>query len=83
MVKRLWLTIILAVLVPGSGHMYLGFIKRGITFLIFAFILGFATTVLMPDPLGTLVMIGFLLWGIYDAYVHYKNLNIGKTQVTQ
>ena len=83
MAKRLWLTILLAVLIPGVGHMYLGFIKRGIILLIFALVLSFASSILMPFPLSSIIPIGYMIWQIYDAYVHYKRLNVGRTQVNQ
>jgi len=82
MAKRLWLTILLAVLVSGVGHIYLGFIKRGIIILIVAIILGFSMPLLIPIPFSWIILIGYWLWQIWDAYKHYKKLNVGQTQVT-
>jgi hypothetical protein len=81
--KRLWLTIVLAVLVSGVGHIYLGFIKRGIIILIVAIILGFSLPFLIPLPFSWIILIGYWLWQIWDAYKHYNKLNVGQTQVTR
>lgn len=82
MAKRLWLTILLAVLVSGVGHIYLGFIKRGIIILIVAIIFGFSMPFLIPIPFSWIILIGYWLWQIWDAYKHYKKLSVGQTQAT-
>ena len=83
MAKRLGLTILLAVLVSGVGHIYLGVIKRGIIILIVAIILGITIPLFIPVPYSWIIMIGYWVWQIYDAYEQYKKMNVGKTQVTQ
>lgn len=83
MAKRLWLTMLLAVLVSGVGHIYLGFIKRGIIILIIAIILGLSLPLLVPMPYSWIILIGYWLWQIWDAYIHHKKLNIGQSQVTR
>ena len=81
--KRLWLTILLAVVVWGVGHIYLGFIKRGITILVIGVIISISVPLLVPIPLSWIIVIGYWLWQIWDAYKHYKKLNVGQTQVTK
>jgi hypothetical protein len=83
MAKRLWLTMLLAVLVSGVGHIYLGFIKRGIIILIVALILGLSMPLLIPMPYNWIILIGYWLWQIWDAYTYYKRLNVGQSQVTR
>jgi TM2 domain-containing membrane protein YozV len=70
--KSLGITILLASLVSGVGHIYLGFVKRGVIILILAFVLGFVVSVLLPFPLSFLVLLIYWIWQIYDAYKHYK-----------
>jgi len=74
MAKRLWLTILLSILVSGVGHIYLGFIKRGIIILIVAILLGFSLPFLIPMPFSWIILVGYWLWQIWDAYNHYKRL---------
>jgi hypothetical protein len=83
MAKRLWLTILLSILVSGVGHIYLGFIKRGIIILIVAIILGFSLPFLIPMPFSWIILVGYWLWQIWDAYKHYQKLNVGQTQATK
>lgn len=70
-------------LIYGLGHMYLGFIKRGIIILVFGIILTIVVYEFIPFPPGYIILIVYALWQIYDAYMHYKKLNLGQTQVTQ
>jgi uncharacterized membrane protein len=63
--------------------MYLGCIKRGIIILIFGFIIAIASSFLHQYLLGTIIIIGYGIWQIYDAYKHYKKLNAGETKVAQ
>jgi hypothetical protein len=79
--KSLRITIFLAVLVAGVGHIYLGLIKRGITILIFGFIFSIATPALVPEPYSWLIIIGYWAWQIWDAYHYYKKLNAVKPEV--
>jgi TM2 domain-containing membrane protein YozV len=83
MAKRLWLTILLSILVSGIGHIYLGFIKRGIIILIVAIILGFSLPFLIPMPFSWIILVGYWLWQIWDAYKHYQKLKVGQTQATK
>jgi TM2 domain-containing membrane protein YozV len=81
--KRLWLTILLAVVISGLGHIYLGYVKRGIIILIIGVILTFAMPLFIPIPWSWIITLGYWLWQIWDAYKHYKKLNVGQTQVTK
>ena len=84
MAKRLWLTILLAVIVSGLGHIYLGFFKRGIIFLVVGFAIWIIGDLLFPERYGLLGIGGaFWIWQIWDAYKHYKKLNLGQTQITK
>lgn len=81
--KRLWLTILLAVLIWGVGHIYLGVLKRGITILIIGIVLGITINLFIPIAYSWIILIGYWLWQIWDAYRHYNKLNVGHSQVTQ
>jgi len=54
--KKLWLTILLAVIVSGLGHIYLGFVKRGIIILVVGIALWitalFVFPLLFPEHFG-------------------------------
>ena len=73
---------LLAVLVSGVGHIYLGFVKRGIIILIVAIVLAVTIPLFIPMPYSWIILIGYWLWQIYDAYMHYKKSNIGQTKIT-
>jgi hypothetical protein len=81
--KRLWLTILLAVVLWGVGHIYLGVIRRGITILIVGIVLSIVVNLFVPIPFSWVIVIGYWLWQIYDAYKHYQKLNAGQTQLTK
>lgn len=83
MAKRLWLTIVLAVVISGLGHIYLGLMKRGISILIIGIALAFVMPLFVPIPWSWIITIGYWLWQIWDAYSHYKKLNVGQTQITK
>ncbi len=83
MAKSLGITMLLAVLVSGVGHIYLGFIKRGIIILIVAIVLAITIPLFIPMPYSWIILIGYWIWQIYDAYTHYKQSNIGQTKITQ
>ena len=84
MAQKLWLTILLAVIVSGLGHMYLGFLKRGIIILVVAIALWIIASLLFPERFGWLGIGGiWWIWQLWDAYKHYKKLNAGQAQVAQ
>lgn len=74
-------------LIPGAGHIYLGFIKNGIIILVITAAMGLTfragITPVVPEPFDSLfylVAFGFFIWQIWDAYKECKKLNIGQTQ---
>ena len=84
--KTLWLTILLAFLLWGLGHMYLGFTKRGIIILVIGIFSLFSAIFFIPFPYSWIIIyiiIGYWIWQIWDAYKHYKKLNVGEAQVTK
>lgn len=74
MAKSLGITMILAVLLSGLGHIYLGFVKRGIIILIIGIILWIVVSFLIPIPFSWMIGIAYWIWQIWDAYNHYKKL---------
>jgi hypothetical protein len=81
--KRLWLTILLAVLIDGVGHIYLEFFKRGITILIIGIVSAMVASIFIPFPYNLTVIIGYWIWQIIDAYKHYKKLNPQQPQMAR
>lgn len=78
MAKSLPITIILAVILSGLGHIYLGFIKRGIVILIIGIAIWAVVTWLIP-VFGWIIGVAYWVWQIYDAYKIFKS----KAQTTQ
>jgi TM2 domain-containing membrane protein YozV len=72
--KSLGITILLAVLLPGAGHLYLDYIKRGIISLILTFVLSFGFSILLPFPVSLIPIGIYYIWQIYDAYKNYKKV---------
>lgn len=63
--------------------MYLGLIKRGIIILVFGIVIAAAMPILIPLPYSWIVIIGYSLWQIWDAYNHYKKLNPRQPRMTR
>lgn len=80
--KRLWLTVLLAIVVSGLGHIYSGFVKRGVIILVIGIVGWIFATLFVPIPFSWLGIV-YWVWQIWDAYKHYKKLNVGRTQITQ
>lgn len=78
--KSLPITIILAVILSGLGHIYLGFVKRGIIILIIGIALWAVATWLIP-VFGWILGVVYWIWQIYDVYKLYKS-KAGQTQST-
>jgi len=72
--KSLGLTILLAILIPGAGHLYLGYVKRGISILIGAIALWFLLSMLIPLAFAFVVGAVYWIWQIVDAYRRYQDL---------
>ncbi len=77
--KSLALTILLAILVAGVGHIYLGFIKRGIVILVIGILIWIVASLYTQYPYMWIIIIAYLVWQIIDAYIHYKKLISGQT----
>ena len=65
---------ILAVVLSGLGHIYLGFVKRGIIILIIGIVIWIVVSWLIPIPFSWLIGITYWIWQIWDAYNLYKKL---------
>jgi TM2 domain-containing membrane protein YozV len=65
---------ILALVVSGLGHIYLGFVKRGIIILIIGVVIWIFVSWLFPIPFSWLIGVAYWIWQMWDAYNHYKRL---------
>jgi TM2 domain-containing membrane protein YozV len=80
--KSLRITILLAFLLAGVGHIYLGFIKRGIIILIIGIAFGYIVSSFLPFPLSWLIIGPYWIWQLVNVYSLYKKMRFGKTQNT-
>ena len=80
--KSLKITILLAFLVSGVGHIYLGAIKRGIIILVVGITLWIIVPLFVPFPLTWVIIIGYWIFQMGDAYGIYKKMDSGQTQIT-
>jgi len=71
--KSLAITMILAIVLGGIGHAYLGFVKKGLIIFIIGIGLGIGLYYLFGFW-GTLATLAFYIWQIIDAYKTYKRL---------
>ena len=76
MAKSLGITILLAVLITGVGHIYLGLVKRGIIILIGGFAVGIGSSLLVPIPWSWVIAGAYWIWQLIDAYKQYKKINV-------
>jgi TM2 domain-containing membrane protein YozV len=71
MAKSLAVTILLAVVIAGLGHIYLGYKKRGIVILIARIAIWLSVALLVPFPLSIVLGVvlggGFWLWQLIDV----------------
>jgi uncharacterized membrane protein YciS (DUF1049 family) len=85
--KSLALTIIIAVIIPGVGHIYLGYKKRGIIILIARIAIWLAVIWLVPFPFGWVIGPvlggGFWIWQLIDVVRLYNKMKSGQTQTTE
>jgi TM2 domain-containing membrane protein YozV len=84
--KSLALTIILAIVIAGVGHIYLGYKKRGVIILIARIAIWLAVIWLVPFPLnwiiGPILGGGFWVWQLIDAVRLYNKMKSEQTQTT-
>ncbi len=89
LVKSLTITIILAVIFAGLGHIYLGYKKRGVIILVARVAIWLAVIWFVPFPIdwvvGPIIGGGFWIWQLIDIvrlYNKSKSPNMhGQTQV--
>ena len=62
MAKSLAITIVLAVVIAGLGHIYLGYKKRGIVILIARIAIWLSVALLVPFPLSLVTWFGLGRW---------------------
>lgn len=71
MAKSLAVTIVLAVVIAGLGHIYLGYKKRGIVILIARIAIWLSVALLIPFRLSLVLGLGlgggFWLWQLIDV----------------
>ena len=81
MAKSLALTIILAVVIAGVGHIYLGYKKRGIIILIARVAIWLGVALFVPFPFslvfGVILGGGFWIWQIIDAVRLFNKMRSG------
>jgi TM2 domain-containing membrane protein YozV len=80
--KSLKITILLAILVSGVGHIYLGVTKRGIIILVVAIALWIIIPLFVPIPYSWVFTGIYWIWQIVDVYRIYKKMDSGQTQIT-
>jgi len=66
LMKNAGLAAVLAFLLPGLGHIYLGLITKGILYIILTCVLWVGGV--LTFGIGFIVYIIFWIWQIYDAY---------------
>lgn len=72
--RRLGIAIILAIVIPGSGHMYLGKIKRGFLILFSALGISWGCAILFPYPISLIPLLGFWVWQIFNVRQTYRRI---------
>jgi TM2 domain-containing membrane protein YozV len=79
--KSLALTIILAVVIAGVGHIYLGYKKRGIIILIARVAIWLGVALFVPFPFslvfGVILGGGFWVWQLIDAVRLFNKMRSG------
>jgi hypothetical protein len=80
--KSLKITILLAILVSGVGHIYLGIIKRGIIILVVGIALWIIVPLVVPFPYSWVFTTAYWILQIVDVYQIYKRMDSGQTQIT-
>lgn len=77
--KSLKVTVLLGFLLAGVGHIYLGFIKRGIIILVIGIAFGYIVSSFVPFPLSWLLIGPYWIWQLVDVYNLYKKMAFEKT----
>ena len=71
--KNTGLALILAFIIIGAGHLYIGKVKEGITYFLAACIISVVVWIVFW-PLSIIILV-LWLWNIYDAYTNAKKFN--------
>ncbi|MDW0120904.1 MAG: hypothetical protein QOK64_10340 [Nitrososphaeraceae archaeon] len=79
LIKSLKVTVLLGFLLAGVGHIYLGFIERGIIILIIGITFGYIVSSFVPFPLSWLLIGPYWIWQLVDVYNLYKKMTFEKT----
>jgi TM2 domain-containing membrane protein YozV len=69
------IAIILGLIIYGLGHIYIGYLVRGLLILIAGFSIGFFALFFVPFPFSILPLIGFEIWQISDLILIIKRSN--------
>lgn len=81
MAKSLTLTILLAIVIAGVGHIYLGYKKRGIIILIARIAIWLGIILFVPFPLSLILGLvlggGFWIWQIIDVVKLFNKMKSG------
>jgi TM2 domain-containing membrane protein YozV len=72
-IDKEFLLIILAIIIPGSSHIYLNRFRRGI--IILALVVGLSVIDIPSIPFGVYVSIAIWIWQIYDIRKIMKEKN--------
>jgi TM2 domain-containing membrane protein YozV len=75
--KRLGITILLAVLVSGVGHIYLGSTKRGIIILVVGIAIVIIVPLFIPFPLSWVIGGAYWIWQLIDVILLYRKMKSG------
>jgi TM2 domain-containing membrane protein YozV len=65
---RAFLAYILSIFIEGAGHVVIGKILRGIGIFLAGVITWIIAFLVIPFPLGILIVIGYWIWQIYDLH---------------
>ena len=72
LLKSLTITLLLSVLVPGVGHIYLGVHHPGIMIFLIGVFLRFVTDIFFPFPLDWAIFGIYWAWALIHVYRIYK-----------
>lgn len=80
--KSIKITILLAFLGTGVGHIYLDAIKRGIIILAVGNALVIIVPLFVPFPFSWVITSVYWIMQMVDAYLLYRKMYSGQTQIT-
>ena len=76
--KNIWIALILGLIIPGVGHIYIWEIEKGVKLLLIAIALWILGVVLSVILIGFIFFLGcfvLALYSAYDAWVMAKSYN--------